>query len=134
MKEARITINLSEYEGFNRTIQKKDEYITQCVNNGKIKRNDIHTTIFYQHMGIGAYDYHQRIRLLCEGYEEYLTDSGAEEINNDELRKAITEIRKYKKEWEADFKEKSSTLDNIKNEIRNKSWVDRLVYLFTGEL
>ncbi len=134
MKEARITINLSEYEGFKRTIQKKDEYITQCVNNGKIKRNDIHTTIFYQHMGIGAYDYHQRISLVSEGYTEYLTDSGVEEINNAKLKKAITEIRKYKKEWEADYKSECSILDNTKNEIMNKSWVDRLVYLFTGEL
>ena len=84
MKEARITINLSEYEGFKRTIQSKDEYITQCVNNGKIKRNDVFNTIFYKYLD--PYSFHPVIRLLSEDYKEYLTKSELEEINNKKLK------------------------------------------------
>jgi DNA-directed RNA polymerase subunit N (RpoN/RPB10) len=142
MKEARITITLSEYEGFKRTIQKKDEYIAQCVNNGKIKRHDIDRTIFCKHMGLGHmglghYNFNRQIRLLSEDYTEYLTVSDAEKINSIESRKAITEILKYKKEWESDYKEKIKDIkdyQNIIDDIGNKTWIDRLVYLFTGLL
>ena len=139
MNEARITINLSEYEGFKRTIQQKDEYITQCVNNGKIKRHDIDHTIFCKHIGLGMghYGLFDNFRLLSKDYEEYLTDSGVKEINSVELKKAITEILKYKKEWEGDYKEKLKDIEdilNIRDDVKNKTWLDRLVYLFTGVL
>jgi len=132
MKEARITINLSEYEGFKRTINKKNEYINECVINGKIKRNDVTNVVFYKYLD--PFCFHNEIRLVSEDYKEYITSRQIDDINNEEFKKAITEICKYKKEWEADYKSKVSDINNRWAEINNKSWVDRLHYLFTGNL
>ena len=130
MEQPRITINLDEYENLKRIIKSKDEYITQCVNNGKIKRKDVTSTIFYRDTGM--YSYMPEIRLFSEDYTEYLTDSAVEEINNKELKMAIKEIRKYKKKWEDDFNAKSESLDRKIRENKHNSFAERLIYLFTG--
>lgn len=131
MEQPRITINLNQYEDLNRTINKKDEYINECVINGKIKRNDVTYTLFSRDINLYSHVF-GGIRLVSKDYTEYLTKKSLDSINSKNLKESIAEIYKYKTEWESDFKSKIKMVEDERIDINSKSFIERLVYLFTG--
>ena len=107
--------------------------LNECVINGKIKRKDVVSWVFNTYREPYGYCF-GGIRLLSEDYKEYLTNDSVDKINSKELKGAINEIYKHKKEWEKDYNSKVKYLAEKEKEIDNKTWVDRLIYLFLGKL